>query len=67
MGAREILLFGAESPSPIFASSRDPDEQLMTFLTNWFVSHTREEDAKIGAYLKSRNQTAGGAKGDGQQ
>jgi len=40
MGAKEILLFGAESPSPIFASSRDPDEQLMTFLTNWFVSHT---------------------------
>jgi hypothetical protein len=40
MGTKEILLFGVESPSPIFASSRDPDEQLMTFLTNWFVSHT---------------------------
>ena len=35
----------------------------MTFLTNWFASHTREEDARIGARLKSRNQTAGGKSG----
>jgi len=38
---------------------------IMSFLTNWFLSHTQEEDTKIGVYLKSQSQMASEPKENG--
>jgi hemerythrin len=38
----------------------EPLASLITFLTNWFTSHTREEDAKIGVYLEVQHMKSGG-------